>query len=151
MTSSKYNNNGIKNFITYGLVLSTGLILGQVTQNGWAGRAAPTEHNGVSVESLGVVTEASLSKQIGLDGYIMQLREISLMPGGAIKKHSHEGRPGLVWTVSGSWVEGRPSGEIEYPAGKMEAIVEDENTEHWFFNDGTEPAKVVVCDVVPAA
>lgn len=138
------------NLTTYSLVLGTGLILGQVTSDGWANRVAPTEHSGVGVEALGIVAEASLSKQIGLSGYIMQLREISLMPGGTIKKHSHEKRPGLVWTVSGSWVEGRPGGELEYPAGKMEAIVEDESTEHWFFNDGTEPAKVVVCDIVPA-
>lgn len=139
-----------RNLSIYSVVLCTGLVLGQVSSIGLTNRVAPTEHKGVGVEPLGIVTEASLSKQIGLEGYIMQLREISLMPGGTIKKHDHKNRPGLVWTVSGSWVEGRPSGEMEYPAGTKKAIVEDENTEHWFFNDGAEPAKVVVCDIVPA-
>lgn len=138
-------------FTTYFTVLTVGLLLGHVAHIGWANRAAPTEHSGLGVEALGVVSETSLSNQIGLNGHIMQLREISIMPGGTIKKHSHATRPGLVLTVAGSVVEGRATGEIEYPAGKLEAIIEDENTEHWFFNDGSEPAKIVVCDIVPAS
>ncbi len=85
-----------------------------------------------------------------LGGHIMQLREISLAPGGAIAKHRHAKRPGLVWTLSGSWTDGRASGEIDYPATKKAAIVEDESTEHWFWNDEKEPATVVVSDIVPA-
>ena len=133
-------------------MFAVGLLLAQVSDVGWALRAAPSKHKGVSVESLGVVKEQSMSRQIGLEGHIMQLREITLEPGGAIAQHSHEKRPGLVWTISGSWVEGRANGEIEYPAdkGKGSTIVEDADTEHWFFNDGPVPAKVLVCDIVPA-
>lgn len=136
----------------YLAMFSVGLLLAQVSEIGWALRAAPTKHKGVSVESLGVVNEQSLSRQLGIDGHIMQLREITLEPGGAIAQHGHGKRPGLVWTRSGSWVEGRGNGEIEYPAGKGKGstIVEDADTEHWFFNDGAVPAKVLVCDIVPA-
>jgi quercetin dioxygenase-like cupin family protein len=90
-----------------------------------------------------------MSAQIGLEGYKMQLREITVAPGGQIARHSHEGRPGLVWTLSGSWVEGRPDGEREYPASMQKAILEDKDTEHWFWNDSEQPARVVVCDIVP--
>jgi hypothetical protein len=45
---------------------------------------------------------------------------------------------------------GSASGEIDYPATKKVAIVEDESTEHWFWNDENEPVKVAVCDIVPA-
>ena len=55
----------------------------------------------------------------------------------------------MVQTISGSWTEGRPSGERDYPAGENVAIVEDELTEHWFFNTEAEPVKAVVCDLVP--
>lgn len=109
----------------------------------------PTEHRGVSVTSLGVLPEASLQAQIGLDGYILQMREITLEPGGQIARHSHANRPGLVWTLSGSWTEGRTDGERDYPAGQEIAILEDEATEHWFWNREAEPATVVVCDMVP--
>ena len=111
--------------------------------------SSPTKHKGVSVKSLGVVPESSLAKTIGLNGYIMQLRVITLEPGGQIAKHSHATRPGLVYTLSGSWTEGRASGERDYPAGEEIAIVEDEATEHWFWNRESEPVKVAVCDIVP--
>ncbi|MEJ2090078.1 MAG: cupin domain-containing protein [Gammaproteobacteria bacterium] len=133
-------------------VFGIGLLLAHVSNVGWASRAAPAKHRGVSVEGLGVVDAQSMSRQLGLDGHIMQLREITVEPGGAIAKHGHGKRPGLVWTLSGSWVEGRAGGEREYPAGKGKGstIVEDADTEHWFFNDGAVPAKVLVCDIVPA-
>lgn len=147
-----FKRASIGRFASYLVIFSVGLLLAQVSEVGWALRAAPDKHKGVGVESLGVVDEQSLSRQLGLTGHIMQLREITLEPGGAIARHSHAKRPGLVWTASGSWVEGRANGEMEYPAGKGKGstIVEDADTEHWFFNDGQVPAKVLVCDIVPA-
>ncbi len=115
-----------------------------------AQRQPPSEHKGVKVKSLGVISESSMSAQIGLQGYKMQLREITLAPGGQIARHDHFKRPGLVWTLSGSWIEGRPEGEKEYPESLDEAILENAGTDHWFWNDGSEPARVVVCDIVPA-
>lgn len=134
--------------MVFAAVLGIGVFIGYAY--GASHREPPTKHEGVSVAKLGVVSETSLRAQIGLKGHIMQLREIKLAPGGAIAKHSHEKRPGLVWTLSGSWTEGRASGEIDYPATKKVAIVEDETTEHWFWNDKKEPVTVVVCDIVPA-
>ncbi len=129
--------------------LGVGAVIGATVNDGQAQTQPPTEHQGVSVVKLGVVPEDSLKKQIGLSGYMMQLREITLEPGGTIARHSHAGRPGFAWTLSGSWTEGRPGGEIDYPATKMQAIIEDASTEHWFWNRGSEPVKVVVCDLVP--
>ena len=115
-----------------------------------AQRVPPTQHQGLGVHSLGVISELSLADQIGLQGYKMQLREISIMPGGQIARHDHFKRPGLVWTLSGSVVEGRPDGEKTYPAASREAILEDASTDHWFWNDGNEPARILVCDNLPA-
>ncbi len=115
-----------------------------------AQRVPPTEHKGVSVKNLGAIDESSLKSQIGLSGYKMQLREITLDPGGQIARHNHFKRPGLVWTLAGNWIEGRPDGEKQYPASLDEAILEDSDTDHWFWNDAAEPARVVVCDIVPA-
>ena len=129
--------------------LGAGLLAGAVISDGQARTEPPTEHKGVSVASLGVLSEASIKRQVGLEGYVLQLREITLAPGGQIAKHGHAGRPGLVWTLSGSWTEGRPDGDRDYPAGQMTAILEDADTEHWFFNNEAEPVKVVVCDMVP--
>ncbi len=70
------------NLVAYLAVLCAGLVIGHATKDGWAKRMPPTEHKGVSVAGLGVVPEASLAATIGLNGYIMQLREITLEPGG---------------------------------------------------------------------
>ena len=132
-----------------GSALALGLTAVISYQAALAQRQPPTEHKGVSVTSLGAIPETSMSAQIGLEGYKMQLREITVAPGGQIARHSHAGRPGLVWTISGSWVEGRADGEQEYPASMKKAILEDKDTEHWFWNDSEQPARVVVCDIVP--
>lgn len=152
MKTSRIKRMNVARLGSYLAVFGVGLALAQVSEVGWALRAAPTKHQGVSVVSLGMVNEDSMSRQLGLEGHIMQLREITLAPGGRIAQHSHAKRPGLVWTKSGSWVEGRANGEKEYPAskGKGSTIVEDVDTDHWFFNDGDVPAKVLVCDIVQA-
>ena len=143
----KTNHSVTRNLAVVILSISLAAIFSyQVVQ---AQRVAPTEHKGVSVTNLGVISESSMSAQIGLDGYKMQLREITLAPGGQIARHDHFKRPGLVWTLSGSWVEGRADGEKNYPASLQKAILEDATTEHWFWNDGSEPVRVVVCDIVP--
>jgi hypothetical protein len=53
----------------------------------------PTEHKGISVTELGQIDEDSLLAQIGLKGYILRLRAITIEPGGQIKDHSHATRP----------------------------------------------------------
>jgi quercetin dioxygenase-like cupin family protein len=134
----KYNHPATRIVVATALTIAlTGLFSYQVVQ---AQRQPPTQHKGVAVKSLGVISESSMTAQIGLQGYKMQLREITLAPGGQIARHDHFKRPGLVWTLSGSWIEGRPAGEKAYPATLDQAIIEDANTEHWFWNDGDVPA-----------
>ena len=92
---------------------------------------------------------------LGLLAYVLNSAVLALgfvqceEPGGQIARHSHATRPGLVYTLSGSWTEGRPGGERDYPAGEKVAILEDDTTEHWFWNREDEPVKVLVCDLVP--
>jgi quercetin dioxygenase-like cupin family protein len=144
----KINSLATKSIATVSVLL--GMAVTFSYQSVQAERSPPTEHKGVSVKSLGAISESSLESQIGLTGYKMQLREITLNPGGQIARHDHFKRPGLVWTLSGSWIEGRSSGDKEYPASLDQAILEDASTDHWFWNDSSEPARVVVCDIVPA-
>ncbi len=138
-----YGRVNLKRLLIYAGVLGAGLVIGFA--NGSSHRQPPAEHEGVSMVALGQLNESSLKIQIGLSGYEMKLREITVAPGGAIKEHSHATRPGLVQTISGSWIEVRNGKEIEFPASKKAALVEDENTVHWLYNDGKVPAVAVVC------
>jgi quercetin dioxygenase-like cupin family protein len=144
-----YGQVNFKALLIYSAVLSTGLVVGFA--NGSSHRQPPAEHEGVSVVPLGQLNESSLKIQLGLIGYEMKLREVTVEPGGAIKEHSHATRPGLVKTISGAWIEVRNGKEIKYPAAKQEALVEDENTVHWLYNDGDVPAVALVCGLSKVA
>ena len=146
MTSTRFARNTILGSIV--IVGAVALTAHHIVEAN--GRTPPSAHKGVSVAKLGIVDADSMKATLGLKGHIMQLREITLAPGGQIARHSHAKRPGLVWTLEGSWVEGRPEGEKEYPDTLKQALIEDESTDHWFFNDTDKPVRVVVCDIVPA-
>lgn len=135
--------------ISYVGVLSFGLFIGFA--QGQSQKQPPSEHQGVDVVELGVLPEFSLKAQIGLSGYVMKLREVSVAPGGAIAEHSHADRPGVVQTISGSWTEVRNGSETEYPATAKRALVEDEATVHWLYNDGDTPAVAIVCGLAKAS
>ena len=131
------------------LLLVAGIAIGGATGAAISAAAAPTEHQGLEVASLGVIPAGSMETTVGLTGHKLQLRAITIEPGGQIAQHSHADRPGLVKVISGEWIEGREGGETAYAADEVEAIVEDEKTTHWFFNRGDVPATAIVCDVVP--
>lgn len=128
--------------------LLIGLLSGSLVGYGWAAASAPTEHQGLTVEQLGFVPEESMSAQVGLDRHILLLRRITIEPGGQIAKHSAESTPAVVYMESGTWTEGRDSGETEHSAG--DTFIEDKDTVHWFYNRGAEPATALVCDIKPA-
>jgi len=131
--------------------MAAGLAIGAIGVQGLAQGVAPTEHKGLSVETLGVIPEASMKATLGIEGRILLLRAITIAPGGQIAKHSHETVPGLVKVIDGAWVEGRDSGEAVFDANTQPAIIEDEATVHWFYNRGVAPATAIVCDVKPAS
>lgn len=128
---------------------AAGLAVGTIGGHGLAQVAAPTEHKAIKAEQLGVVPAESMAAQVGLDDRVLLLRRITIDPGGQIAKHSHAEVPGVVYMESGTWIEGRDSGEIEHSAG--DTFVEDKDTVHWFYNRGGEPAAAIVCDIKPAS
>jgi quercetin dioxygenase-like cupin family protein len=138
----------LKHLSALGLAALAGAALGFAGAVGLAETTIPTEHKGLSVEKLGFVPAESMSAQVGLDGHILLLRRITIAPGGQIAKHSAESTPAVVYMVSGTWTEGRASGETEHSAG--DTFIEDKDTVHWFFNRGDQPATALVCDIKPA-
>ena len=135
--------------VVIGIILFTaGIMLGNLEINSVkAQESYPTKHKGIAVSKLGIVAKESMAKQTGLEGYVLQLRIATLQPGGQLARHDHTTRPGLVYTLEGSWTEGRPEGEREYPAGEEIALVEDWDTDHWFYNRTDKPVKVLICDL----
>lgn len=150
MPNVSRRRRNIKTAALAGLAVSIGLVLGAAGHDSLAEIDTPSEHKGLTVSVLGMVDQSSLDAQIGLSGYVLQLREITIEPGGQIAQHDHATRPGLVKVVSGVWTEGRPEGETDYAASEPTGLIEDHETVHWFWNRGSEPATAIVCDIVPA-
>ena len=64
------------------VLFAGGVIVGNLDMPaGSAQEAYPTEHKGLAVTGLGVVPEASMTAQTGLEGYFLQLRLITVAPG----------------------------------------------------------------------
>jgi quercetin dioxygenase-like cupin family protein len=129
-------------------LFSIGILIGNLEiGSAKAQESYPTKHKGISVSKLGIIPKESMAKQTSLEGYVLQLRIATLEPGGQIARHDHKTRPGLVYTLEGSWTEGRPNGERDYPEGEEIALKEDWETDHWFYNRTDKPVKVIICDL----
>ena len=130
------------------LLFVSGVLIGNIElKTVSAGESYPTKNEKISVDRLGVISKESMARQTGLEGYVLQLRVAIMEPGGTIARHDHKTRPGLVYTLEGSWTEGRPGIEREYPAGEQIALLEDYDTDHWFYNRTDKPVKVLICDL----
>ena len=128
-----------------------GVLVGGIGAQVLAQMKGPTDMKGVSVTELGIVNEESLKAQLGIEGFILRMRAVTVEAGGHILEHSHATSPGLVKMVSGTWIEGHPDGrEITYQAGDDVALPEDRDTVHWIYNRGNEPATGVVCGIQPS-
>ena len=136
----------IRNMLVGVSVFVAGVLVGNLDINSArAQESYPTEHKGISVSKLGVISKDSMAKQTGLEGYVLQLRMATIEPGGQIARHKHDTRPGLVYTLEGSLVEGRPSGERKFSAGEESAMLEDFETDHWIYNRTDKPVKFLIC------
>ena len=110
----------------------------------------PADLKGVTVSELGTVTEESLKTQLGIEGFVLRMREVTIQPDGHIGIHDHGSRPGVVRVVKGSWVEVTPEGKWTYEANKRVGMLETHDTKHWLINKGTEPATAIVCGIQPS-
>ncbi len=118
----------------------------QIAQELKAG--GPAASKGVEVASLGDVSlEGELA---GVMGKIMRAREITILPGGVVAVHQHDGRPGLAYILEGEVYEHR-NGETGTVLRKAGAIsFEKTGVTHWWENKSDKKMRAIVVDIVPA-
>ncbi len=132
-------------------MVATSILIGGIGGQVFAQMKGPTEMKGVSVTELGIIDEESLKAQLGIEGFILRMRAVTVQPGGQIREHSHAKRPGLVKMFSGEWVVGEPDGETLYMAGEDNSIPKNKDTVHWVYNRGKVPAIGIVCGIQPSS
>ena len=108
------------------------------------GQNAPTENKGVSVSAPTFVELASEVDSVS--GRQLRLRSVTIEPGGVVAMHSHKGRPAVAIAQNGTLTEHLENGDVhDHPQG--EAWTESNGISHWAENKGSEPLKVVACDI----
>ena len=109
--------------------------------------AGPTETKGIEyARELGRI---DLDKEFpGMEGYAMRMREVSLAPGGQVAVHQHTSRPGMAYVLQGEAVEHRNDEDGPIVRKTGDAAIEASGVIHWWINEGTESARVLVVDIV---
>jgi quercetin dioxygenase-like cupin family protein len=105
--------------------------------------APPAANQGVSAKLLGALNLNSQIAEIG--GRQLRLRLITIAPGGALAMHDHKDRPSVEILIKGSATEFRANTPKQYKEG--DAMIADIGTEHWWKNEGSEPALLVAADI----
>ena len=129
-------------WILLGIFMIVGWVLGfTLTTNfgiATAQQAAPTESQGVS---RALLTAVDLGPEIaGMQGRKLELRMVTIEPGGVAGVHSHKDLPGAAHVLKGTIIEHRGDAAKEYQAGDSF----NEVGTHWAENKGTSPAVLIV-------
>jgi quercetin dioxygenase-like cupin family protein len=115
---------------------------GDTAQNSLTG--APTAPKAVTDDVLGSI---DLGPEISVADRQLRLRKLVVQPGGIVPLHSHDDRPALILTVSGTIKEYRSTcaRPIVHTAGDLTR--EAEGISHYWVNDGKVPAVLYSADV----
>ncbi len=65
--------------------------------------SGPSAHTGVKEELLGTIDLAK--EKVNVPGRLLRMRRLVIEPGGEVAMHSHEDRPALIYTISGTITE----------------------------------------------
>lgn len=106
----------------------------------------PTENRAIApIVTLGAVDLGS--EFPGLAGRQLRAREITVLPGGVVAVHQHNGRPGLAYILEGTIIEHR--NDHPDPIVRTVGAVAFEKTgvTHWWENVSTAPVRALVVDV----
>ena len=85
----------------------------------------------------------------GMGSPKLMLRMTTYAPGKIGTRHSHRGKPEVVYVLEGAIVDHRDEGSVEYRAGQSCFV--NNGAEHWMENRGEAPAVLLVAMVCDPA
>lgn len=108
----------------------------------------PTET--VGIESSKILGTMSLAGEFaGTENHMLRVREVTVLPGGQVAVHQHTSRPGAAYVLEGELVEHRSDSDSPIIRTAGAVALEKTGTIHWWKNENTTRAKVLVVDIVP--
>jgi quercetin dioxygenase-like cupin family protein len=108
----------------------------------------PTET--IGIESSKILGTMSLAGEFaGTENHMLRVREVTVLPGGQVAVHQHTSRPGAAYILEGELVEHRNDSNSPITRSAGAVALEKTGTVHWWKNESSTKAKVLVVDIVP--
>jgi quercetin dioxygenase-like cupin family protein len=108
----------------------------------------PTET--IGIESSKILGTMSLAGEFaGTENHMLRVREVTVLPSGQVAVHQHTSRPGAAYILEGELVEHRNDSDSPLTRTAGAVALEKTGTIHWWKNESTIKAKVLVVDIVP--
>lgn len=102
----------------------------------------PTQNHLVSGTLLSAV---DLAGEVGLAGYQLRARAVTIQPGGHVAAHVHQGRPTQEYVAQGTVIEIRNGKPIQHGPGTMVQGIN--GVTHWWENHGSTPVLLIPVDI----
>jgi quercetin dioxygenase-like cupin family protein len=108
----------------------------------------PTET--IGIESSEILGSISLAGEFaGTDGYMLRVRKVTVLPGAQVAVHQHTSRPGAAYILEGELIEHRNDSDDPITRKAGNVALEKTGTIHWWKNESSSKAIVIVVDIVP--
>lgn len=108
----------------------------------------PTET--IGIKSSIILGSISLDGEfVGTDGYMLRVREVTVLPYAQVAVHQHNSRPGAAYILEGELIEYRNDSEAPITRRAGDVALEKTGTIHWWKNESSAMAKVLVVDIIP--
>jgi quercetin dioxygenase-like cupin family protein len=109
-----------------------------------ARQSEPTETKGMTVVK---TTASDLGPEIeGMQGRQLRMRVLEMEPGGTIATHKQTDRPEVIYIIRGSITEYLNGNPVQRQSGDTWSAGKE--TTHGIVNTGSEPALIVVTDIL---
>lgn len=123
------------------LTLFVGLVLGALGHDALnAQRVPPTAGKGVTGKEL---ASLDLDREIGVPGWYLRARLITIEPGGNDAVHSHKDRPAIPYVLKGTLTQCSSEGQCQ-DLREGQVGIADKDTVHWDQNNGTTQLQFLV-------
>ena len=83
-----------------------------------------------------------------LKDHKFRLRQLVVQPGGVVAWHSHEGRPAIIYIVSGTIVEYASTCAVPIVHDAGDVARETHTTQHWWKNTTKKPVVLLSADIL---
>ena len=125
----------------FAVTLFVGLILGALGHNALSAQQVPPTQG--KAQTSRELASLDLGRDIGVPGWHLRARLITIEPGGNDAVHSHKDRPAIPYVLKGTLTQWSPDGQCQV-LQEGQVGVADKDTVHWDRNDGKTQLQFLV-------